>query len=244
MSEHETVSGQAEPVDRSASRWEDYIDVFFSPFELFRRRAQDRVGPPLLTLLGLAMLFYLVLLPANTMVVRSSIPAEQQPQITDNMLRIMTYAGVLTIPVYFAVSVAAAAFLLWLGGRVADLRTDFSRTMLIATYAAFVLLLLQVLGGVLVLIRGDVGLDVVRHLSFGPLRFVGSRDMDPLLMAVLRRFDLFYLWQAALWAIGLKVIYRTSLIRAGLIAAAAWLLFIIPGLISAAFNFGPGAQGG
>ncbi|HEX6133629.1 MAG TPA: YIP1 family protein [Longimicrobiales bacterium] len=243
MSEHETVPGQAEPVER-VSRWEDYIDIFFSPVALFVRRAQDRVGPPLLTLLGLAMLFYLVLLPANTMVVRSSIPAEQQAQISDNMLRIMTYVGVLTIPVYFAVSVAAAAFLLWLGGRIADLRTDYSRTMLIATYAAFVLLLSQVLGGVLVLIRGEAGLDVVRDLSFGPLRFVGSRDMDPLLMAVLRRFDIFFLWQAALWAIGLKVIYRTSLARAALIAVATWAIFVLPGLVSAAFNFGPAGRGG
>lgn len=242
--EQQTMPVQAAPEPEKASRWEDYIDVFFSPAELFRRRARDGAGVPFVTLLILGIVFYFLLLPANTMIVRSTIPPEAQAQLSENMLNIMTYGGSIMIPIVYSIMILSAAALLWIGGRVADLRTEFSRTLLIATYAAFVLLLSQILGGVLVLIQGEAGLDIVRHLSFGPLRFIGSADMDRMQMAILRRFDLFYIWQAVLWAVGLHIIYKAGWARAGAIAFVTWLLFAIPGIIGALLNFGAAPAGG
>lgn len=241
MNEHDTAPVEAQPAPKQASRWEDYIDVFFSPAELFRRRAADRVGPPLITLLVACLLLYLIMIPANTMIVRASIPPEQQAQMGQTGLKIATYFGGVATIIYFLASTAAAAFVMWLVGRVADLRTEFSRTMLIATYAAFVVLLMQIVTGVLLLVRGDANLDIVRDLSFGPLRFFGSREMDPLPMAALRRFELAFLWRAALWAIGIRVIYKTGWGRAILIAAITWAVMFLPDLIGAAFS---GARGG
>ncbi|MGH7446258.1 MAG: YIP1 family protein [Longimicrobiales bacterium] len=239
MSDRESATTEPAQEQEQASRWEDYIDVFFSPFELFRRRAQDRVGPPLLTLLALGIAFYLVMIPANRIVVSASLPPEARAQVGEGMIRIMTYGGVIGVPIMYALMVLVAAALLWLGGRVADIRTDFSRTMLIATYAAFVLLLSQILVSVLVLVTGEAGFDVVRSMSFGPLRFVGSSDMDRMLIAVLQRLDIFAIWQAALWAIGLSVIYRVSMARAASVAAVVWILFAVPGVVMGAFGFGP-----
>jgi hypothetical protein len=244
MTEQQTVPTEAAPEPGKASRWEDYIDVFFSPAELFRRRARDGAGVPFLTLLALGLVFYFLLLPANTIIVRTSIPPDAQAQLSERALNFMTYAGAIMIPIVYAIMILTAAALLWVGGRVADLRTEFSRTLLIATYAAFVLLLSQILGGVLVLIQGEAGLDIVRHLSFGPLRFVGSADMDKVQMALLRRFDLFYIWQAVLWAVGLHVIYKAGYARAGAIAFVTWLLFAVPGIIGALLNFGAAPAGG
>jgi hypothetical protein len=156
----------------------------------------------------------------------------------EGMLRIMTYGGVIGVPIMYALMTAIAAALLWLGGRVADIRTDFSRTMLIATYVAFVLLLSQILGSVLVIVGGEASFDMARSMSFGPLRFIGSADMDRMLMAVLQRLDIFAIWQAALWAIGLSVIYRISMGKAAAIAAVVWLLFAVPGIVMAALGIG------
>jgi hypothetical protein len=238
MAENETVMTQADPEQQKASRWEDYIDVFFSPFELFRRRANDRVAPPLLTLLGLGMLFYLALMPANRIVVRQSIPPEQQAQMSEGMLNIMAYVGVLTVPIMYAVMVLIAASLLWVGARIADIRADFSRTMLIATYAAFVLLLSQVLASVIILVSGPDSFNMLRSMSFGPLRFLGGDDMNRTLAALLQRLDIFAIWQAAVWAIGLSVVYRVSMGRAAAIAGVVWLLFAIPGIIMALLGIG------
>lgn len=243
MTEPQTVPTQEAAEPEKASRWEDYIDVFFSPAELFRRRARDGAGVPFLTLLVLGLVFYFLLLPANMMVVRASIPPQAQAQFSERALNFMTYGGSIMIPVVYSIMIVCAAGLLWLGGRVADMRTEFSRTLLIATYAAFVILLQQILGGVLVLVQGGVGLDIVRHLSFGPLRFVGSADMDKLQMALLRRLDLFFIWQAILWAVGLRVIYKVGYARAGAVAFATWLLFAIPGIIGSMLNIGAAPSG-
>jgi hypothetical protein len=229
----------------TASRWEDYVDVFFSPAELFARRAADRVAPPLITLLAMALLFYFVLLPANLMVMRASVADNPQAmQALDQFGTLMQVIGSVAVPVTYVVVLAVAAALLWLVGRFADIRIDYSRAMLIATYAGFVYLLAQVAGGVAVLLHGEAGLDMVRHVSFGPLRFVGDRDMDPALMAVLRRLDLFTLWQAVLWGIGIGVVYRVSRSRAFTVAAVTWLLLAIPAVLMAVLGIGQGPRGG
>lgn len=242
MNNDQAVTTQPEPQQEKASRWEDYIDVFFSPFELFRRRASDKVAPPLLTLIGLGILFYLIMIPANRIVVRGSIPPEAQAQMTEGMVRMMSYAGVIGVPIMYAVMVVIAAALLWLGGRVADMRTEFSRTMLIATYAAFVLLLSQILASLLIMVGGEAGFDPIRSMSFGVLRFIGDADMNRSVAALLGLFDIFSIWQAALWAIGLSVVYKVGMARAAAVAAVVWVLFAIPGVIMGALGIGsPGA---
>lgn len=238
MTDEDAVTTRTEPEQEKTSRWEDYIDVFFSPFELFRRRANDTVAPPLLTLLGLGVAFYLILLPANRIVVRGSIPPEAQTQMSEGMLRAMSYVGVIGVPIMYTVMIVIAAALLWVGSRAADIRADFSRTMLIATYAAYALLLSQILASVLVLVMGEANFDVARSMSFGPLRFVGSADMNGVLRALLQQLDIFAIWQAALWAIGLSVIYKVAMTRAAAIAAIVWLLFAVPGVILGAFGVG------
>jgi hypothetical protein len=229
---------------QTASRWEDYVDVFFSPADLFRRRAGDRIGPPLLTLLGLAVLFYFVLLPANRMVMTAAVSDNPEAaQAIGQFGTLFQLIAAVFVPVTYLIMIAAAAALLWLTARVSDVRADFSRTMLIATYAAFIYLLAQLGSGVAVLLHGEVGLDMVRHTSFGLLRFLDYAEMNPVFVALARRVDLFAIWQAALWGVGMAVIYRMSRLHAAGLAATTWLLFALPGVIGAALGIGnmPGA---
>jgi hypothetical protein len=244
MADEQVVTAEAAPTERT-SRWEDYIDVFFSPAELFARRARDRVAPPLLTLLGLALVLYFVLLPANRILMRAAVAENPEAmQAIEQYGTIMQIIGSVAVPVTYLVILTFAAFMLWLVGRLGDIRTDFSRTMLIATYAGFVYLLAQVAGSVAVLLHGEAGLDLTRHVSFGPLRFLGSADMNPALMAVLRRFELFTLWQAALWGIGLAVIYRVSRTRAFAVAFMTWALLTLPTVLWSLTPFAQARRGG
>jgi hypothetical protein len=244
MEEHDTVTTQPEAEPATTSRWEDYIDVFFSPFELFRRRAHDKVAPPLLTLIILGIACYLLMIPANRIIVRGNIPPEQQAQMTEGMMNMMSYAGVIGVPIMYLFMTVIAAALLWIGGRALDMRTDFSRTMLIATYAAFVILLSQILASALVLVGGEASFDPIRSMSFGVLRFIGDAEMNKSVAALLGLLDIFSIWQAALWAIGLSVIYKVSIGRAAIVAAFVWVLFAIPGVILGALNIGGGGPPG
>lgn len=131
-----------------------------------------------------------------------------------------------------------SAALLWVMARFVDLRATFSRTVLIATYAAFVLLLSQLVVGVLVLIHGDAGLDPVRHLSTGVLRFADVDDSSRVLVALLRRVDLFAIWQAVLWGIGVRFVLQARTAHAATIAAVAWLLYAGPAMLLGLIGIG------
>lgn len=236
-----TMHTETKPEQEAALRWEDYIDVFFSPFELFRRRAHDRVAPPLLTLLALGIAFYLLMIPANRIIVQANIPADAE--IPAGMINTMTWLGVIGVPIMYAAMTAIAAALLWIAGRTADIRTDFSRTMLIATYAAYAFLLSQILASVLIMIGGEAAFDPITSMSFGVLRFMGDAEMNRAFVALLRVFDIFSIWQAALWAIGLHVIYKVSMRRAAAIAAVVLILFAVPGIIMGALGVGAESAG-
>jgi hypothetical protein len=230
---------EAAPAPEPASRWEDYIDVFASPAELFRRRADDRLAPPLVTLLLLAVVFYFIMLPANSMMMRASVG--DNPDAAAVMERFGTLfqiLGSIFVPLTYLFMLGVAAALLLVIGRIAGIRTEFSRMMLIVTYAGFVYLLAQLAGGVAVMLQGEGGLDVVRHMSFGPLRFIGSTDMDPVATALLRRFELFTIWQTVLWGIGIAVIYRVDRARAFAAAFAAWALLALPAVLMGALGIG------
>jgi hypothetical protein len=74
------------------------------------------------------------------------------------------------------------------------------------------------------------------------LRFTGDDGIARALVPLLRRLDIFAIWQAVLWAVGLRVIYHTTRLQAAIIAAVAWLLFAVPGLIMAAAGIGQPPQ--
>ncbi|HEX7118356.1 MAG TPA: Yip1 family protein [Longimicrobiales bacterium] len=222
--------------DRRAkvARWEDCIDVFFSPAELFRRRAQDRVGPPLVTLLVVAIAVHFALMPANAMVMRAAVAGNPRAaEALGSFGTLMQVLGAAFVPIGYLISITAVAALLWVGGRMAGVEPGFSRTMLIATYAAFTRPLAEVATALLVVLHGEAGLDVVRHGSLGVLRFVGDRGMDPVLVPLLGRLEVFAIWQAILWAAGVVIICGASRLRAAAIAMVAWALAAVPGVVGA-----------
>lgn len=229
-----------------AARWEDYVDVFFSPRELFERRAGDRLLPPLLALLAAGLLMYFVTLPVNRMVMEASMAAQpaEAAQAMEQYGLVFLLLGALVVPAFLAVTVTFAAFLLWGLGQTFGAELLFRDAMLIATYAAFVYLVAQLLSGVIILVTGAQTVDPIRDMSFGVLRFIGSEEMDGSLAALLRRFDIFAFWQAFLWGLGVMIVGRVSRGRAILIAALAWILFAVPGVIIGALEFGAPPPGG
>jgi hypothetical protein len=233
MNDHDTAAITTSALPR-ASRWEDYVDVFIAPAELFRRRAHDRVSPPLITLLALGAAFYFLLLPANTIMMQAT--AARNPEAAGTLEQwsgMLQLIGGVTVPITYLVMIGFAAVVLWFAGRIADVRTETSRTMLIATYAGFVLLLGQIAGAVAVILHGADGLDIARHMSFGPARFLTDTQTSPVIVALWRRLELFTVWQAALWAVGIAVIYRTTRGQAALVAGLAWLIMTVPTVLVA-----------
>jgi hypothetical protein len=218
-----------EPVVQK-SRFEDILDVFFAPTELFERRRNDSFWPPLFILILLSTAFYYILLPAQGMILRSALKPEQLAKAAPMMKWVAVGAGV-AVPFAIAISVAITAGVLWLIARLVDAKPDFQQMMIVATYAAYVTVLAQIGKGVAAMIHGEEGLQVMKHLSFGVLRFVDVNSVPKVLAALLIRVDIFTIWQAVLWAIGFRIATGVSKQKAALVAGATWFLFAVPGMI-------------
>jgi hypothetical protein len=214
------------------SRWEDLVDVFIAPGELFRRRADDRVAPALLMLLGATVILYLVLLPANRLIMGATATDPQAAEFMEQYGTLFQLLGVVFVPVTTLAMVAFGALLIWLFAKLASVNMPADRAFLISTYAGFVLLLGQVAGAVLVLVQSGGAIDITRDLSLGPLRFMIVDAQSPI-VPLLRRFELFSIWQAALWGVGVRHVGRTGTGTAAVVATLAWASYAIPTLLFA-----------
>ena len=232
-------------VDRKASRWEDYVDIFFSPGELYARRAHDPVAPAFWTLLVLSLVLYYAFLGANETVIRVSMETAraQLPQgadapALDSMVRFATLFGGVMGTVMVAIGVFAAALLLWLIGRAVELKATYRQGLVVAVYAGFIYLLMQLASSVLAMVLGDGITNPLSDLSFGLLRFIEPATPPGVVEALLRRSELFLVWQAVVWAIGVRVVMGATRAQAAIVAGATWILFALPGVISAALKLG------
>ncbi len=218
-----------------ASWWEDPIDVITSPVELFQRRRNAPLGPPLGMIVAGAVVAYLIMLPVTGMVMEAQMAAN--PEAAAAMERfgtIFRVVGALFAPIGLLFVLAWTALLLWGFGRLLDVPAGFSRALLIAVYAAWIVLIGQLLGGVILMITGASAIDdLASAISFGVLRFTGTDGIPRTVVPLLSRLDLFALWQAALWAIGLSTIYRISRGRAAVIALVVLVLSALPEVLLA-----------
>jgi hypothetical protein len=219
------------PAEKS-SRWEDLIDIFIAPADLFRRRAADRVGPPLLMLLAASFVLYLVLMPANRLIIQASQQAAnpQAAAFMEQYGMLFQLIGAITVPITMLVMVAFGALLVWLFAKLVGTQLELGRALLISTYAGFVLVLGQVADAVLVLLHADGALEIHRDLSLGPLRFLDV-DVQSTAVPLLRRLEPFSIWQAALWGVGVRHVTGSPAGRAALIAGLAWAAYALPQLL-------------
>lgn len=231
------------PPPASVSLWEDFVDIIFSPGQVFERRRHSGWGRPLLALAGASVVLYLALLGPNTRVMLASIeqanPEAAAQMGQGGMRTVLLVFGGLTVPVMLILTTLWGAVLLFGLGRLLDVRPSFRQAMVISTYAYFVFLLAQLAMGVMVLLQGPGELDAVKDLSFGAVRFVADPAALPrTVLPLLQRLDVFAIWQAVLWGVGVRVMLGASRPQAAGLALLTWALFALPHLVLGALAGG------
>jgi hypothetical protein len=236
ISTHIEESG--EPEQQTTARWEDYVDVLFSPASLFRRRAHDRVLPPTLTLAGASIVVALLLIPVSSRAFRSgSAGNPQAAEFMEQYGTIFALVGAVFSPIFILLLVLWGAVLVWAMSRLMSIEISFRQSFLIGVYAGFVLLLAQLAGGLLAMLSGP-DFDIMTDGSVGVVRFIETEGMSPAVVALLRMLDVFAIWQFVLWTIGVAVIGRVSYGRAALAAGLAWIVSAVPGVVIATLTAG------
>lgn len=214
--------------------WEDFVDIFYAPAQVFERRRDGKFGLALLVLTVLSVVIYFATRGGMETVVdvefqrKAAEQMAKNPQITAEMMekgrafteKLAWLFVLVGIPVRaFVVGVA-----LWLLGKIVGATESVSTAIMVSTYALFPRLIESLLAGVQGLLMDPGSLTSRYSVTLSAARFLDPTTTNPWLFKLAGQADVFAIWTTILLAIGLSVTGRVSRAQAFAIAAVIWLL--------------------
>jgi hypothetical protein len=236
----EPIAGTAAPAQK-ASFFEDLIDIFFQPADVYRRRETGSYWPALLTVTLLLAVFTF----ANANVLQPIFDAEWSRQAAlaakrgggqaaidaMNKMRPMIETGqkfgaVVFVPVFIFV----LGLVTWLVGKLFGAKQTYHAAVMVVSYAFMVRVIEAVLNGIQGLLMDPASLTALTKIQMSPARFLDTESTNPLLLALLGRVDLFTIWLTVLLAVGMYVTGKISRGRAAAFGVTMWILGSLPAL--------------
>jgi hypothetical protein len=232
------------PVDtQRVAIWEDFIDIFYAPSVVFRRREQGSVFIPLIVVTLLTgTIFYLnsgALQPLFDAEFDRQMAAAMRdnpkitPEVIENMRGVTSRIGQVGVFIFLPIAMLGVAVVTWAAGKLVDARESFHTALVVAAYAFVPRVLEGVTNGLQAVFLDPAQFNGRFRITFGPGRFLDPDTASALLIAVVGRLDVFTLWITVLVAIGLSVTGRIPLSRAALVAAVVWLVGGLPTILQA-----------
>ena len=237
------MTDQTASPEPSASWWEDYLEIFFAPSNVFARREKSGFLLPLVILTVLSGVLIIGLkgsfAPAFEADITRQMEIVQQnnPQITAEQLEqgraMQGTMGTIMFVVMMPVLALVIGLTLWLFGKFVGATETLSQAMLIATFASFPRIVYLLAGGIQGLVMPEESLNGMSRLSLGPARFLDPDTASAMSVVLASRFDLTLIWITVLLAIGLKVMSKIPMNKALVAAGLVWLVGALPGLLGA-----------
>jgi hypothetical protein len=221
-------------VPPQASLFEDFIDIFHSPAQVYARRANGNFWVILLILAVIFAVFafagraaFQTLFEADF---NRGVPEmmEQNPSMTEDQVAGMRRASAMGVQVFMYIGIPllilVVGLVTWLAGKIFGATLTYGQAALIVAYAQIP----RILGSILFLVQGLV-IDPATAGGFsayalGPARFMDPATTSAGLMQLLARFDIFVLWSTLLIGIGVAVIGRVPREKGYLAAAVVWVV--------------------
>ncbi|HEX2722047.1 MAG TPA: YIP1 family protein [Gemmatimonadaceae bacterium] len=236
------TDGTISTAPSKSSVWEDFVDIFYQPSDVFDRRREGQFGLALL-ILTIAMAILTFALNNGLAPVMDAVMAKQQaamlaknPNLTAEQLSSMTgvmekfskFGAIIFVPI----AAVLGAVLIWLIGKFVDAKMGFAAAIMISVYAGVPRLVQTVVTAVQGLLLPPEAITSPFSVSVGPARFLPD-SANPAVATFLSGFDLFTLWTVVLTAIGVAVVARVPMKRAAIVAGIVWLVGLLPALYSA-----------
>jgi hypothetical protein len=225
------------------SFWEDVIEIFLHPADVFRRRKDTSVWPPLLfvalTIGIITFATFNTLAPifeaefgrngAAAMAKNPNITQEQMNKMRDLSVNIGKY----TLPLIIAISMFVLGVVSWLVSKMFGAVTTFNQALVVAAWSYFPRILGSIAGVIQGLLMDPASLNSQLAISLSPARFMSVDTANPLVYQMLGRLDLITLWVTALLGIGFYVTGKISKRSAATFAVVMWILGSLPALRTA-----------
>jgi hypothetical protein len=232
----------ATPQTPNAGIWEDFIDIFHQPSQVFDRRRNGQFGLALLLLVVFFAVLYIALNNGLAPITDAEISkqmaamAEKNPGMASGdmssargaMEKFAMFGAIIFIPV----GVFLGAVLLWIVARFIDAKIAFAASMMIITYSQMPRLIELVASALQGLFLAPESISSRYSVQIGPARFLDN-DSNQILQTILGGLDLFTIWVCVLVAIGLAVVARVSIRKAAIASGIIWIVGLLPGLFAA-----------
>jgi len=223
-----------------SSFWEDVIDIFFQPSQVFRRRENRSVWPPMLFVaLSIGVIFFATFNTLQPMFDaefqrNAAKMIEKNPQLTQEAMDKMRGFGEgitrYGITVVMLVTMFLIGVLTWVLGKIVGSKQTFHAALVVAAWAYMPRIIGAVLGGVQGLLMDPANLTSQFSISLSPARFMDADATNPLLLQVAGRFDLITIWVTVLLAIGVYVTGKVSKERAVIFGILIFIVGWLPAL--------------
>ena len=241
MSTSASPTDTVPPATPTTSVWEDFIDIFYAPSEVFaRRRESGGFGVPLLVMTLVAVLLFYLTKPLLEPVFDAEFQRQmtrmtrENPQISAEQLgkvrAISDKFGIVIFAFIMPITALLLGFVTWLVSKLFDAKETVGQAIMIATYALFPRLIQSVVHGLQGLVLAPEQMRSMYSVTVSPARFFDPETVSPFVLALAGRVDLFVIWSTILLAIGLHIVGRIPKDRAYIAAAVVWLCGAIPPL--------------
>ena len=231
------------PPAKPVARWEDFMDIFYAPSEVFARREHSGFGLPLLVVTVLIG----VIAAVNMGVMQPIMDAEftrataaamkKDPRVTAEQMQQFRAMGEKFAPVLAAIGTPIAIFFvgltLWLAGKLVDAKQSFGAALMVTSYAYLPKVIGSIVAGVQGLLMDPATLTGQFKVSLGIGRFLDPDTASPILLALVGRMDVFTIWVTVLLVIGLAVTGKISRSSAAIAGVVVWVVGALPALLPA-----------
>lgn len=229
-------------VPKTSSLFEDIVEIFVSPAQVFARRKGRGFWLALLVftaiMAALAIGTKPLMQPVYDAVWQQSAAqiAKQNPQLTPEQLEKgrafqEKFAAVGAV-IFTPIMVLLTGFVLWIVGKLFDAEQELSDSMMVSTFSFFPKILAMVAAALIAMFADPANITSQFSVTVGPGYFLDFMA-QPVLTALVGRLDIFTIWVTALLAIGLHVTGKIPIGKAAIAAIIVWILGALPGLYGA-----------
>jgi len=237
------VTPAAAPSPKPAGLWEDFIDIFYAPSEVFARRINSGFFVPLVVVTVLVGLIFMAtanaMQPLMDAEFMRGIAAAQKgnPNMTEAQIQTARSIGATfaKIGAWFImpITIFFSALFIWVVGKFFGAKQTFGAAMMVASYAGITKVVGAIAGAIQLLLLDTSGMNGVLRLSLGVGRFFDPDTASPALIALVGRLDVFTIWMTILLGIGLAVTGKIPRTQAMIAAAIVWIIGAMPALLGA-----------
>ena len=230
------------PAPAKAGIWEDFVDIFVQPAQVFERRRDGKFGLALLALVVISGVLFLALrngiapIMDAEMAKQAAAMAAKNPSITPEQIAaqqgMMEKFAVIGYVLFMPIGIVLTAIVLWLAGKLVSASVAFAAAMMIATYSQFPRIVEMIINAVQGLLLSPESITGRFSVQLGPARFLDA-GANPFVLTLLGGLDVFTIWVTVLLAIGLSVVARVPRKQAAIAAAFVWLVGLLPSLYQA-----------